>query len=387
MFSYYLLSVAVMVKGYETVEIESLKDNAKMNEVLNKALKDFVINKEIPVRLVVLKREKESESEDYVLSSVGEFIDNHDVEYLFGYVDTVSEPTSTGISTSSLLALFAWLKSEYKVPAERLTRVKVWLIKDFMIYNLEKKYSFRNSLLWTLDLSNVEFDITKTKLSQPRKLMELDLKSFMDERSLIKDAVDLNIKLMKWRLLPRLDIPKIQSKKCLLFGAGTLGCQLARNLIGWGIKNISFIDYSNVSYSNPVRQSLYEYEDTIKGGKPKALVAAEKLKKIYPEIESTGYHISVPMPGHFVTTEKQIQETFHNLEIIENLVKEHDVLFLLLDSREARWLPTLLANKYDKACITVGLGFDSFMIVRHGVSPNIYDPGTTSLIQLYIRKD
>lgn len=104
----------------------------------------------------------------------------------------------------------------------------------------------------------------------------------MDERELNRNAVDLNIKLMKWRMLPRLDIPKIQSRKCLLFGAGTLGCQLARNLIGWGVKHISFIDYSNVSYSNPVRQSLYEYEDSTKGGRPKAIVAAEKLKKIYP---------------------------------------------------------------------------------------------------------
>jgi ubiquitin-like modifier-activating enzyme ATG7 len=81
----------------------------------------------------------------------------------------------------------------------------------------------------------------------------------MDDRTIARDAVDLNIKLMKWRLLPSLDIPKIQSRKCLLFGAGTLGCQLARNLIGWGIKNITFIDYSNVSYSNPVRQTLYEF--------------------------------------------------------------------------------------------------------------------------------
>lgn len=112
---------------------------------------------------------------------------------------------------------------------------------------------------------------------------------------------------MKWRLLPSLDIPKVQSKKCLLFGAGTLGCQLARNLIGWGIKNITFIDYSKVSYSNPVRQTLYDYEDTIKGGKPKAQTAAEKLKKIYPEIISEGYHLSVPMPGHYVTTKEMIE--------------------------------------------------------------------------------
>jgi ubiquitin-like modifier-activating enzyme ATG7 len=61
---------------------------------------------------------------------------------------------------------------------------------------------------------------------------------------------------------------------------------------------------------------------------------------------------------------------------LEKLVNDHDVLFLLLDSREARWLPTVLANKYNKACITVGLGFDSFVIVRHGVSPNLFNPCT-----------
>ena len=74
---------------------------------------------------------------------------------------------------------------------------------------------------------------------------------------------------MKWRLFPELDIEAIQNVKCLLFGAGTLGCQLSRNLIGWGVKNITFIDYGKVSYSNPVRQSLFNFEDSTKGGKPK----------------------------------------------------------------------------------------------------------------------
>lgn len=92
-----------------------------------------------------------------------------------------------------------------------------------------------------------------------KKEVTLDLKSFMDDRSLAKEAVDLNIRLMKWRVLPTLDINKIQAKKCLLFGAGTLGCQLARCLIGWGVKNITFVDNSKVSYSNPVRQSLYDF--------------------------------------------------------------------------------------------------------------------------------
>ena len=150
---------------------------------------------------------------------------------------------------------------------------------------------------------------------------------------------------------------------------------MARNLIGWGIKHITFVDYSKVSYSNPVRQSLYDFEDTVKGGKPKAQTAAERLTKIYPEIVSKGYNIQIPMPGHYVTKEEHIKETFETLDLIESLVKEHDVLYLLLDSREARWLPTVLANKYDKACITVGLGFDSYVIVRHGISPAIYNNG------------
>ena len=86
--------------------------------------------------------------------------------------------------------------------------------------------------------------------------------------------------------------------------------------------------------------------------------------------------MKVPMPGHYVTKQEHIKETFETLDFLQKLVEEHDVLFLLLDSREARWLPTVLANKYDKACITVGLGFDSFVIVRHGVSPKVFKEET-----------
>jgi len=60
-------------------------------------------------------------------------------------------------------------------------------------------------------------------------------------------------------------------------------------LIGWGIRNVDFIDNGKVSYSNPVRQTLYDFEDTINGGKPKAETAAKKLKLILPEINSNGY--------------------------------------------------------------------------------------------------
>lgn len=82
----------------------------------------------------------------------------------------------------------------------------------------------------------------------------------------------------------------------------------------------------------------------------------------------------MPMPGHFVTTEEDIKSTLAALEQVEKLVEANDVLYLLMDSREARWLPTVLANKFKKICITVALGFDSFVVIRHGISPLSYRP-------------
>ncbi|KAF9111549.1 Autophagy protein 7 [Mortierella sp. AM989] len=111
-----------------------------------------------------------------------------------------------------------------------------------------------------------------------------DLAPLMDPTRLADTAVDLNLKLMRWRLLPDLQLEKIQETRCLLLGAGTLGCYVARSLLGWGVRNITFVDNAKVSFSNPVRQPLFEFEDCLEGGKDKATTAAASLRKVYPGV-------------------------------------------------------------------------------------------------------
>ncbi|KAG6908597.1 hypothetical protein DXG01_004000 [Tephrocybe rancida] len=209
-----------------------------------------------------------------------------------------------------------------------------------------------------------------------------DLAPMMDPTRLANQAVDLNLKLMRWRILPSLDLDKISSTKCLLLGAGTLGCYVARTLMGWGVRTITFVDSARVSFSNPVRQPLFEFEDCLDGGKPKAECAAARMKKIYPGIiytdretqNSSGFSLSIPMPGHPVP-QASIAQTKADVEKLEALIDEHDVVFLLMDSRESRWLPTVIGAAKGKIVMNAALGFDTFLVMRHGarassVAPN-----------------
>ncbi|PQE28323.1 ubiquitin-like modifier-activating enzyme atg-7 protein [Rutstroemia sp. NJR-2017a WRK4] len=201
-----------------------------------------------------------------------------------------------------------------------------------------------------------------------------NLTQYMDPTQLADQAVDLNLKLMKWRIAPDLDLDAIKNTKCLLLGAGTLGTYVSRLLMGWGVRKITFIDNASVSFSNPVRQPLFDFKDCLDGGAKKAYRAAEALQEIYSGVDSTGHVMSVPMLGHPITDEPA---TKMNFEMLQKLIEDHDAIFLLMDTRESRWLPTVMGKAAGKIVMNAALGFDTYVVMRHGVASE--DGGASSL--------
>jgi molybdopterin/thiamine biosynthesis adenylyltransferase len=197
---------------------------------------------------------------------------------------------------------------------------------------------------------------------QPTTIQSADLKRFLDPATIATEAVELNIKLIKWRLIPRLEPEKMSSLKFLLIGAGTLGCAVARSLLAWGVSHITLVDSGRVSYSNPPRQWLFNLEDAAENA-PKAERAAHRLREILPHANLSGIDLSVPLPGHpsdLVTLDQSFSQ-------LESLISSHDVVFMLTDSRESRWLPSLMVAAASPTQtrpfgVSVALGFDSYLV-------------------------
>jgi ubiquitin-like modifier-activating enzyme ATG7 len=200
------------------------------------------------------------------------------------------------------------------------------------------------------------------------KIHRVDLGAMMDPSRLAESSARLNLGLMKWRMMPDIDLDRIASTKALLLGSGTLGCNIARHLMMWGVNHITFVDRGQVSYSNPVRQTLFELKDCTAEGEAriKSVAAANAIKRILPTCNATGVELTIRMPGHVIdkSAEPAARE---DLSKLEELIKAHDVVFLLTDSRESRWLPTLVCAAHNKPVINAALGFDTYVVMRHGL--------------------
>ncbi|KAG6897274.1 hypothetical protein C0992_002926 [Termitomyces sp. T32_za158] len=79
------------------------------------------------------------------------------------------------------------------------------------------------------------------------------------------------------------------------------------------------------------------------------------------------------MPGHPVPA-SEVAKVKVDVEKLEALIDEHDAVFLLMDSRESRWLPTVISAAKGKIVINAALGFDTFLVMRHGARAGAVPP-------------
>ena len=74
---------------------------------------------------------------------------------------------------------------------------------------------------------------------------------------------------------------KLKNTKVLVVGAGGIGCPVLMYLCAAGVGTIGIIDFDKVELHNLHRQILYS---TVDVGKPKAEMAADKLKALNPNV-------------------------------------------------------------------------------------------------------
>lgn len=110
---------------------------------------------------------------------------------------------------------------------------------------------------------------------------------------------------------------KLFKSKILVVGAGGLGCPALQYLAASGVGTIGIIDFDIVELSNLQRQTLYNIDNI---GKPKALMAAEKLKAFNPGIQINVYDTKL--------------ETNNALDILKN----YDIVIDGTDNFATRYL-------------------------------------------------
>uniref|UniRef100_A0A8D0CKG0 SUMO-activating enzyme subunit 2 n=1 Tax=Scleropages formosus TaxID=113540 RepID=A0A8D0CKG0_SCLFO len=120
----------------------------------------------------------------------------------------------------------------------------------------------------------------------------------------------------------------VSSCRVLVVGAGGIGCELLKNLVLTGFKNIEVIDLDTIDVSNLNRQFLFQKKHV---GKSKAQVAKESVLQFCPEANITAYHDSIMNPDYNV-------EFFKNFMLVMNA----------LDNRAAR-------NHVNRMCLAANI--------------------------------
>lgn len=166
------------------------------------------------------------------------FEDIPEEDRFVGFTDPSTYPTYPGWMLRNLLILIRrrWKTDRvqiicYRDVQARRDEAKSIILPLVLEASDASTSSAQNSSL--LELSDKMPKVTGWERNSAGKVMSriANLGEYMDPQRLADQAVDLNLKLIKWRIAPGLDLDKIKDTKCLLLGAGTLGSYVARNLM------------------------------------------------------------------------------------------------------------------------------------------------------------
>lgn len=105
----------------------------------------------------------------------------------------------------------------------------------------------------------------------------------------------------------------ISSVKVLVVGAGGIGCELLKNLVLSGFKDIVIVDLDTIDVSNLNRQFLFK---KIHVGKSKAIVAKESAEKLRPSAKIIAHHDSITNPNYDVEFFKSFAVVLNALDNI-----------------------------------------------------------------------
>jgi len=148
---------------------------------------------------------------------------------------------------------------------------------------------------------------------------------------------------------------RLRASSVALIGCGALGSTLANNLCRAGIGRLLIADRDYIELNNLQRQILFD-EDDIERRLPKAVAAAQKLRRINSD----------------VTIEALVEDI--NADGIESLVQGVDLVLDATDNFATRYLLNDACVKYGRPWIYSGV------IASYGVTLNII-PGDTPCLR------
>lgn len=134
----------------------------------------------------------------------------------------------------------------------------------------------------------------------------------------------------RFQLIGWWDQSRLRDAKVLVIGAGAIGNELIKNLALLGIGRLAIADLDTVENSNLSRSILFRYEDC---GRPKAEVAAQRAREIYPDLRAQALRCNI----------------VYDLGL--GIYRWADVILGGLDNREARVAINASAAKTDRVWI------------------------------------